>query len=82
MAISDNIVWLAKQIFVLYKYNNSLVWSPGQNKRVAPLPIFHECLKRQLKDKKELPLRWTAVRQRWASPYVTSAVYLLAKYFW
>jgi hypothetical protein len=26
------------------------VWCPGHNKRIAPLPFFHKCLKRRLKD--------------------------------
>jgi hypothetical protein len=28
----------------------SLVWCPGQNKRIAPFSLFHGCRKRQLKD--------------------------------
>jgi hypothetical protein len=28
----------------------SLVWCPGQNKRIAPLSFLHGCRKRRLKD--------------------------------
>jgi hypothetical protein len=31
-------------------YKVSLVWGPGQNKRIAPLSFLHGCRKRRLKD--------------------------------
>jgi hypothetical protein len=31
-------------------FNLSLVWFPGQNKRMAILSLFHGCRKRRLKD--------------------------------
>jgi hypothetical protein len=42
--------------YILLNYQNvfnmvhSLVWSPGQNKRIELLSVFHGCLKRRLKD--------------------------------
>jgi hypothetical protein len=34
---------------ILYVYQ-CLVWGPGQNKRIAPLPFVHECRERRLKN--------------------------------
>jgi hypothetical protein len=40
-----------KRTLGLYTYiNYSLVWCPGQNKRIAPLSFLHGCCKRRLKD--------------------------------
>jgi hypothetical protein len=36
-------------IIIIY-LNISLVWCPGQNKRIAPLSFLHGCSKRRLKD--------------------------------
>jgi hypothetical protein len=34
----------------ILELNKSLVWCPGQNKIIAPLPFFHGYRKKQLKD--------------------------------
>jgi hypothetical protein len=53
----------------------SLVWYPGQNKRIAPLFFFHGCRKRRLKDVSEIDCDQTAMG---LSP-ITSAVLLIVK---
>jgi hypothetical protein len=54
------------------------MWCPGQKKRIAPLPFFHGCRKRQLNEKAltpEMDCNLTAM----GLPPVTSAVVLIAK---
>jgi hypothetical protein len=48
---------------------------PGQNKRIAPLSVFHGCRKRRLKDTLTPEI---AIRRRRAFP-VTPALFLIAK---
>jgi hypothetical protein len=52
--MSRRYIMIVNTVSVILKYikltATSLVWYPGQNGRIAPVPFFYGCRKRRLKD--------------------------------